>query len=160
MKRQYLKGKVMAGTFSKIYYHIIFSTRGRAPFLQKNIKSEVNNYICGIVKSEEGFVYAIGGTADHVHLLCSLPSKKSISEMLQRIKGHSSKWINENTACDQKFNWQNGYGIFTVSHSQVDSVKKYILNQESHHKKISFKDEFRILLEKHDVDFKEEHIWR
>ena len=150
----------MAGTFSKVYYHIIFSTKGRLPILGKIIQTEAYNYICGIIKSEEGFVYAIGGTEDHIHLLCSLSSKKSISEMLQRIKGHSSRWINDNADSHQKFNWQNGYGIFTVSHSQVDAVKKYILNQEAHHKKISFKDEFRLLLEKHDIDFKEEYIWR
>jgi len=105
-------------------------------------------------------VYAIGGTEDHIHLLCTLPPKKSLYEMIQRIKGHSSRWVNENSIYERKFNWQSGYGIFSVSRSQVSSVREYILNQEVHHKKMSFKDELRLLLDKHNINFEEEYIWR
>ena len=87
------KGQKMAGTFSKIYYHIVFSTKGRANFITKPIRDELYKYICGIIKNEQGFVYSIGGMEDHIHLLCSLPTTKSISEMMKRIKGHSSKWV-------------------------------------------------------------------
>ena len=150
----------MAGSFSKIYYHLVFSTKDRLPLLRKHIKDDVYKYISGIIKSEDGFVYAIGGTENHIHLLCTLSTKKPLTEMLQRIKGHSSKLINGSLDSNTKFNWQSGNGIFTVSHSQVDSVKKYILNQEEHHRTMSFKEEFRILLQKHNIDFREEYIWK
>lgn len=150
----------MAGTFTKIYYHLVFSTKDRTPLLVKDQKTDVYKYICGIIKSEGGFVYAIGGTGDHIHILCALTPKKSLSEMLQRIKGHSSKWINLQFGNNQKFKWQSGYGVFTVSHSQVEAVKEYVQNQETHHKKMTFKEEFELLLKKHEVEFKEEFIWK
>lgn len=150
----------MAGTFSKIYYHIVFSTKDRAQYLKNDSKKDVYDYICGIIKDEGGFVYAIGGTADHIHLLCTLSTKKSLSEMLQRIKGHSSKWINLKFTGKERFKWQSGYGVFTVSHSQIDLVKQYILNQQTHHKKMTFEDEFKILLVKHNVEYNDEYIWK
>jgi len=150
----------MAGTFTKIYYHIVFSTKGREQLISPQIEDELYKYITGIISSEEGFVYAIGGTSDHLHILCSFSCKKSISEMLQRIKGHSSKWMNSKQGNGKLFKWQSGYGLFTVSHSQIDQVKKYVANQHIHHKTMSFKDELRILLNKHEVEFDEKYIWQ
>ncbi|MCM8539642.1 MAG: IS200/IS605 family transposase [Lentisphaeraceae bacterium] len=150
----------MAGTFSKIYYHIAFSTKGRANFITKPIRDELYKYICGIIKNEQGFVYSIGGMEDHIHLLCSLPTTKSISEMMKRIKGHSSKWICSKSDTLSNFKWQAGFGLFTVSHSQIANVKQYIDSQHAHHQKMTFQDEFRFLLNKHNVDFEEQYIWK
>ena len=149
----------MAGTFTQLYTHAVFSTKNRQNDLTPKIRTEVYAYICGIVQNQEGQVISIGGTLDHVHILFSMAPKISVSEMLKNIKGSSSMWLNKQTFNCPKFKWQAGFGAFTVSYSQLDSVKQYIENQEEHHKKYSFKDEFRVLLKKHNIRFDEEYIW-
>ena len=149
----------MAGTFTQIYIHAICSTKNRQNVLLPEVRKQVYNYICGIIKNEEGYVYSIGGTSNHIHILFSTSSKVSISEMLKEIKGSSSRWINQNLSLQNKFQWQAGFGAFSVSQSQLGAVTQYINNQEEHHKKFSFKDEFRALLNKHNLSFDEKYIW-
>ena len=149
----------MAGTFSQVYIHAIFSTKNRQNDLLPELKKQIYNYICGIVKNTDGYVYSIGGTANHIHILFSCSPKVSISEMLKDIKGSSSKWINSNFQLQNKFQWQVGFGAFSVSQSQLAAVSKYIESQEKHHKTLSFKDEFRALLIKHNISFDEKYIW-
>mgnify|MGYP006450516131 CR=1 FL=1 len=149
----------MAGTYSKVYYHLVFSTKGRQESIITSIREELYQYIGGIIRGEKGGVYAIGGTSNHIHILCSFPTKRSLSDMLQRIKGHSSLWIHKSFSDMRDFAWQAGYGVFSVSHSHLETVRQYILTQEEHHKKMDFKDEFRLLLKKHEVTFNENYIW-
>lgn len=149
----------MAGTFTKIYYHLVFSTKDRVKLIDDNIKTELYSYICGILKNEEGYVYSIGGMSDHIHILCSIPPKSSLSDSVKKIKVASSKWIKEKGGLYQKFNWQPGYGLFTVSHSQLNTVSKYIEQQKQHHENLSYKDEIRLLLKKHNIEFDEKYIW-
>ena len=153
------KGQIMAGAFTKVYYHLVFSTKDRAKLIDEDIKTELYSYLYGIFKNENGYVLAIGGMSDHIHLLCSIPPKNSISDMIKKIKVASSKWLKERGGLYQKFQWQPGYGLFTVSHSQVDVVSKYIKNQKKHHENFSYKDEFRLLLKKHNIEFDEKFIW-
>lgn len=149
----------MSGTFTKLYYHLVFSTKGRENHLTKNIQEELYRYIAGIIKGEEGFVISIGGMEDHIHILCTIPAKTSVSNMLKQIKGNSSSWFHERFPNTSFFKWQSGFGAFSVSQSQIDKVKEYIQNQKGHHERFDFKDEFRNLLKRHGIQFDEKYIW-
>ena len=149
----------MAGTFTKLYYHLIFSTKNREHFIRADLEDELFHYIGGVIKGEGGYLYAIGGMPDHVHILCSLPVKLAVCDMLRKIKGGSSSWIHKKFPHLSFFQWQGGYGAFSVSHSQYEFVHNYILSQEEHHKTKSFQDEFRALLNKHGIKFDENVIW-
>ncbi|MCM8531356.1 MAG: IS200/IS605 family transposase [Lentisphaeraceae bacterium] len=149
----------MAGTFTQLYYHIVFSTKERKPLLSPTIEVELYKYITGIIKNEEGFLYAIGGTSNHIHLLCSAPSKIALADLLKKVKGSSSAWLNQKYPSTTKFNWQAGYGAFSVSQSQLKAVTNYIKNQKEHHQKIDFKTELISLLEKHEIEYNKNHLW-
>ncbi|NQZ60175.1 MAG: IS200/IS605 family transposase [Lentisphaeraceae bacterium] len=149
----------MSGTFSQIYYHLVFSTKSRENYISDLIQEELYTYICGIIKKKDGFVYAIGGMPDHIHILCYIPAKTAVSKMLQEIKGCSSAWIHKRFHALSFFQWQSGYGVFSVSHSQREIVKNYICKQQEHHKDMSFKEEFIVLLKIHGVSYDESFIW-
>jgi putative transposase len=124
-----------------------------------DIRTDLYSYVGGVIRGEKGRLLKIGGTEDHVYILTSFHPAVSVSDMLRRMKGNTSKWLNENRRLPFRFSWQRGYGAFSVSESMVDVVTKYIENQESHHKKMSFQDEFLILLRKHNVQYDERYIW-
>jgi len=149
----------MANTFTQIYIHIVFSVKGRQNLIQKSWEDELYKYICGIVNGRDQKVYAIGGVADHIHLLVSIKPTISISELVRDIKAHSSKWINEKRFIDGKFQWQKGFGGFSFSHSQIDNVIAYMNNQEQHHKMKKFKEEYIELLKKYDIDYDENYLF-
>ncbi|MGD9127065.1 MAG: IS200/IS605 family transposase [Planctomycetia bacterium] len=149
----------MAGTFSKLLVHVVFSTKNRASLISKQWQNELYQYMGGIIRSEEATLIEIGGTADHVHLLVQTKPIHTLSGLLKAIKGKSSKWVNDQKEKYRKFGWQDGYAAFTVSESQARRVVDYIHSQEEHHKKIDFKAEFIALLKKHDVEYKEEYLW-
>ena len=149
----------MANTYTQIYLHIVFSVKGRLNLIQKDWKEELHKYICGIVNGKEQKVYAIGGVADHIHILVSIKPNIALSDLVRDIKASSSKWINENKFLEGKFSWQKGYGAFSYSRSQRDNVIKYILNQENHHKKNTFKAEYMELLKKFDVKYDEQYLF-
>lgn len=149
----------MAGSFTKIYYHLVFSTKNRIKLIDKDIQQDLYSYICGILKNENGYVIAVGGMSDHIHILCTVPPKVSLSDTIKKIKVASTKWIQGKGNLHQKFSWQPGYGLFTVSHSQLNAVADYIKDQEKHHNKLTYKDEFRLLLRKHNIEFDEKFIW-
>jgi REP element-mobilizing transposase RayT len=113
----------------------------------------------GIVKGEGGILLQIGGMPDHVHVVIKLKPVHTLSVIMQKIKGGSSKWINETYRCANRFAWQNGYGAFTVSESQVQAVVRYVKEQENHHRKLSFKDEFILILKRHQVEYNEQYLW-
>ena len=147
----------MSQTLTNFVYHLTFSTKNRERYIEQKLEDMLFPYIIGIINSEKGNVISINGTLDHIHILCGLPPKEGISYYLKHIKGSSSKFIHENGY--DYFSWQRGYGGFTVSESQVDIVKKYIDNQKEHHKRISFMDEYRILLKKNNISFDEKYLW-
>jgi len=137
----------MARTYTKLVYHIVFSTKERIPLITGEIRDRLYPYIGGVIRGEKGSLMEIGGVADHVHILARFGAAVTISEMVKRIKGSSSHWLSQELGT--WFAWQAGYGAFTVSESQVAVVRKYIQRQEEHHKRVSFKDELISLLRKH-----------
>ncbi|MCL6525234.1 MAG: IS200/IS605 family transposase [Thermoflavifilum sp.] len=149
----------MANTFAKIYVHIIFSVRGRQNQIQKSWKEELYKYICGLVNQKQQKVYAIGGAADHIHILISVKPDITISDLVRDIKANSSRWINEKRYVIGKFQWQEGFGVFSYAQSQLDRVITYINHQEQHHKKKSFKEEYIELLQKFDISYDEKYLF-
>jgi putative transposase len=148
----------MAGTYTKLFYHIVFSTKHRAPYITAAIEDELQKYISGIVRGIEGSCLEINGMPDHVHLLALLPPKIAVSDALREIKANSSKWVHESKSMAQ-FSWQDGYSAFTASKSQVDPVREYIRNQKRHHGELDYKTELLGLLAKHEVEYDERYIW-
>jgi REP element-mobilizing transposase RayT len=149
----------MGSTLSNLLYHVVFSTKDREPIITSKLREELYRYLGGIVKGEEGTSLQIGGMSDHVHLVLKLKPVHSISEFMRKVKGNSSKWINEMHGQGRRFSWQEGYGAFSISPSQLNHVIQYVKRQEEHHKKISFKDEFVQLLKRHHVEYDERYIW-
>ncbi len=149
----------MAGTYTNLLYHLVFSTKGRYPLITKELQSNLHAYLGGIIRGEGGVLLEIGGMPDHVHLLAKFKPTVSISDMLRCIKANSSGWVNEERKGSRKFGWQDGYAAFTVSESQVAVVRQYIQQQETHHRGLSYQDEFRALLERHGIEFDERYIW-
>ena len=148
----------MPDTYSSLLYHVVFSTKYRAPRLDADLRSQVFEYIGGVVRRQQGVLLEIGGVEDHVHLLVQYRPTVAIADGVRVIKSNSSKWLNEEVV-DELFRWQAGYGAFTVGRSMVPSVRRYIRDQERHHQKRSFKDEFLELLVLNDVEFDEETVW-
>ena len=150
----------MPQSLSKIYVHIIFSTKHRFPFLtDTDTRNEMHAYLGGICNRLGCPVVTVGGTADHVHILCMLSRVHTIAKLLEEVKKNSSKWVKTKRQELLKFSWQNGYGIFSVSQSHVDTVKRYIGNQQRHHRKLTFQDEYRIFLKEYQVNYDERYIW-
>ncbi len=150
----------MAGTFTSLHYHIVFSTKSRKPFISEAVRPQLYEYVGGTIRQQKGALYEIGGTADHVHLLLRGRPDGSVSNLVRDIKSGSSGWIHKTFPEMASFRWQDGFGAFSVSPSQSDKVKAYILNQEEHHCKHDFKVEFGALLKAHGVDFNPDLIWR
>ncbi|MFN4880778.1 MAG: IS200/IS605 family transposase [Bacteroidota bacterium] len=149
----------MANTYSQIYLQIVFSVKGRQNLISKNWKEELYKYICGIVNGKEQKVYAIGGVADHIHILVSIKPTIALSDLVRGIKANSSKWINEKGFIKGKFQWQEGFGAFSYAHSQLDIIIAYINNQEQHHLKKTFRDEYTELLKKFNVQYDENYLF-
>jgi putative transposase len=149
----------MANTYTQIYIQIVFSVKGRQNLIHKNWKDELHKYICGVVNGKDQKVYAIGGVADHIHILVSIKPTILISDLVRDIKANSSKWINENHYLNGKFQWQDGFGAFSYSQSQLDNVIAYINNQELHHQKKTFKDEYIELLHKFNIEYDEKYLF-
>ena len=123
------------------------------------IRSELYPYLGGIIRDKDGILLEIGGIADHLHILAKLKQHIAIADILRELKANSSKFLNERRDLGQWYGWQTGYGAFTVSASQVTKVRKYIQNQEEHHRKKTFKEEFVNLLDKHRIEFDERYLW-
>lgn len=150
---------MMGSTLTNLIYHVVFSTKGREPVLDSGMRYELCRYIGGIVRAENGILIEVGGMADHLHIRMKLRPIHKLSDIMQKIKGSSSKWINEQNRLQLNFRWQDGYGAFTVSESQVPVVANYIQNQERHHQGFSYQSEFELLLERHNVEFDAKYVW-
>ena len=149
----------MPNTYTQLYIHVVFATKGRENAIGKNWKDELYKYICGIVNNKEQKVYAINGMPDHIHILLSIKPDIALSALVRDIKANSSKWINEKKFVKGKFQWQEGFGAFTYSQSQLDNVIAYINNQEQHHSKKSFRDEYIDLLKKFNVAYDDKYVF-
>ena len=149
----------MANTFSQIYIHIVFAVKYRENLIAKKWSEELYKYICGIVNNNHQKIYAINGMADHIHILLSIKPNTLLSDLVRDIKASSSKWINIKKFADGKFQWQEGFGSFSVSQSQIDKVITYIDHQEIHHQKFSFKQEYIEFLKSYKIEYNEKYIF-
>jgi putative transposase len=140
----------MAHSYSQIHIHLVFSTKDRRNLISKEMQPLLWAYLAGICKNYEMAATAIGGTENHVHILFHLSAKIALAKAVQLIKGNSSKWLGDQGI---EFAWQEGYGAFSVSSSNIDEVAGYIRNQAAHHRKFSFEEEFRSLLKKHGLEY-------
>ncbi len=143
----------MANTYTQLYIQFVFAVQNRVSLIQPVWKDELFKYITGIVQNNSHKLIAINGMPNHIHVFIGYKPHQLIPDLLQDIKGSSSKWINKKGVVKGKFNWQEGYGAFSYSHSHIDRVVNYILNQEQHHKKKSFKEEYQELLDKFEIDY-------
>jgi putative transposase len=145
-------------SYTNLLYHIVYSTKDRLPLITEELRPDLHRFLGGLVNDFHGIPLEINGVADHVHVLARIKPVISISEFLSKFKSQSSGWANRKTR--GRFKWQVKYGAFTVSESQVDRVREYIRNQEAHHSRISFEDEFKALLKSHRIDFDEKYLWK
>jgi REP element-mobilizing transposase RayT len=146
-------------SLSKVIVHIIFSTKDREPWLDRDVRPRMHAYIATICRDLDAETFRVGGIADHLHVVTTLPRTLSQADFVEAMKKTSSKWIK---ALDPKYTgffWQRGYGAFSVSPSQLDAVLKYVENQEEHHRTRSFQEEYREFLGKYDVEFDERYVW-
>ena len=149
----------MPQSYTNLIYHIVFATKNRQSLISDDVKSRLYDYIGGTIRKQGGIALAINGMRDHVHILAKLRPDKAVSDVLRDLKANSSGWMKDVFPELKDFSWQNGYGAFTVSASQIEKVREYIANQEAHHQNIgSFRDEFIKLLKANEIDFDEKHL--
>ena len=149
----------MPGTFSQIYIQLVFAVKGRENLIDDSWKPELHKYIAGIIKGKGQKSIIVNGMADHIHAFIGLRPVMAISDLTRDIKNNSSNFINERKFIKRRFNWQEGYGAFSYSHSHIEKVYNYILNQENHHKKKTFKEEYLGLLKKFEVEYDERYLF-
>ena len=142
------------------YFHCIFSTKDRRPLIRPELRERLWPFLGGIARQNKMKAIEIGGVEDHIHILLSLPSTMAISKAMQLLKGGSSKWIHETFPEQRPFAWQEEYGAFSVSMSQLDKTIEYIKGQETHHRKMTFQEEFLALLTKHHIEYDERYLWK
>jgi len=149
----------MPQSLAKNYIHIVFSTKNRQKFIDDALAPELFAYLGGICKNMECNPVKIGGHKEHVHILCMLSKKIALMQLVEKLKSHSSKWAKTRGDQYQNFFWQAGYGAFSVSYTAVDNVINYIENQEEHHRKKGFKEEYLVFLHENNIDYDERYVW-
>ena len=149
----------MANTYSSLHYHVIFSTKNREPWISRDIEQRIWEYIGGIARKHKMTALQVGGIEDHIHALVTAPPIIALCQIAQYLKGDSSKWIHEEFPSLHNFGWQDGYGAFTVSKSNIPSVIKYIQNQREHHRKKTFQEEFLEFLNANGIEYDERYLW-
>ncbi len=148
----------MSSTFSSLYYHIVFQTKNHHPFLNNDLSKDIQRYTAKILKSENCQLVQFGGVQDHVHLVALLKPAYAPADIVRKIKSNTSRILRSNQYGLRDFAWQTGYGIFTVSESQLGKLIHYVANQEQHHQKLSFREEFTRLLEIHEIQFDHRYL--
>jgi putative transposase len=149
----------MPQSHARLLTHIIFSTKERIPCLGPGIRGELYPYMATVLKNIQCPPIKIGGAEDHVHVLCLMSRTIALAKLIEDIKVPTSRWLKTKGAALDKFHWQNGYGAFSIGQSAVSRVETYIANQEEHHRRMSFKDEFRKFLKRYQVEFDERYVW-
>jgi len=147
------------GTFRQIYYQIVFATKHREPTINEKNESELYKYIWGIIKNKKCQLHRINGMPDHIHIFCDLHPSINLSDLVKDIKVSTNLWIKQSGLFPEFVGWQDGYGAFTYSIREKDMVINYIKNQKQHHKKETFEDEFRKLLNEHGIEFDEKYLF-
>lgn len=150
----------MPNTYTQIHIHFIFAVKYREAIIKKEWKGRIHQYMTNIIQNHGHKVLQINSMPDHMHIFIGMRPDQSISELVQKVKVESSKWINEQRLCSSKFSWQVGYGAFSYAKSQVNNVIRYIQNQEMHHQKEKFLDEYRKFLTAFEIDWNELYIFK
>jgi REP element-mobilizing transposase RayT len=150
----------MANTYTQIHLQFIFAPKYRAALIRLDWENSLYKYITGIVQANKHKMITINGMPDHIHLLIGFRTTQSIADLMQDVKTGSSKWINDNKYCKSRFEWQSGYGAFSYSKSQLPDVIRYIENQKEHHSKRTFLEEYKMFLEKFEVEYEEKYLFR
>jgi REP element-mobilizing transposase RayT len=149
----------MANTYTSLHYHLIFSTKNREPWIAQAIEQRIWSFIGGIARNHQMTALQVGGVEDHIHALITAPPTIAPFQIAQLLKGASSKWIHEQFPSLENFTWQDGYGAFTVSKSNIPGVIKYIQNQREHHRKKTFQEEYLEFLQANGIEFDERYLW-
>ncbi len=149
----------MAQSLAQILVHVVFSTKERRPYLKPPVRPEMHAYAATVLKAMDSPATVLNSVDDHLHILCRLSKNHPVCDVVQEVKTSTSKWLKTKGGVLTKFRWQNGYGAFSVSPSQAALVRRYIENQESHHRRFSFQDEFRGMLTKCGIEFDERYVW-
>lgn len=149
----------MPQSLSSVLVHLIFATKGRAPFITPGIEPELYAYMATVFRACDSPVLAINGTTNHVHVLCALSRKMTMADLVEEAKKRSSKWIKTKGREFNDFRWQTGYGAFSIGESNVAALKAYIDGQKEHHRRRSFEDEYRAFLQKYGVHYDEAYLW-
>ena len=149
----------MANTYVQAYFHLVFAVKNRQALIQKTWKNELEKYITKIIQSNGHKLIAIGSMPDHIHIFIGYKLTQSIPDLVEKIKTSSNHWIKERKLSKFKFDWQKGYGAFTHSHSKTSVVANYVLNQEAHHKKKTFREEYIDMLHQFEIDYKDEYVF-
>ncbi len=149
----------MAGTYSQIYIQVVFAVKGRQNLLQKEWQAEVFKYMSGIINNKGQKPIIINGVSDHVHAFIGLKPSMALSDLVRDVKNNSTNFINDHSWIKGKFSWQEGYGAFSYGHSQLNTIIRYIQNQEKHHARRSFRSEYLTLLRKFDIAFDDKYLF-
>ena len=150
----------MAQSLGRVFVHVVFSTKNRFPFLaDRSVREEMHAYLGGAFKALDCPVIAVGGVSDHVHVLCIFSRKHSISHVMKEVKAQSSRWVKTKGSTMGKFEWQRGYGVFSVDPEGAATVRRYIASQEDHHRRVLFMDEYRKLLVEAGAEYDERYVW-
>jgi len=149
----------VAQSLSAIYIHLVFSAKHREPLLLQPLRGQMHAYLATVLKNQDCPAVKVGGTSDHIHSLFRMSKTRTLAQVLEEIKTSSSRWIKTQSRALGGFHWQNGYGAFSVSRTEVDEVARYIEDQEAYHTAVSFQDEYRRYLETYGVDYDERYVW-
>ena len=149
----------MSQSLSKLFIHIVFHIKNGSVEIEKTIRNELYAYMGAIIKDNESIPIVINGIGNHVHILCVMSKNIALSKLVEEIKRHSSRWIKTKGERYKQFAWQGGYGAFSVSHSLHDKTKRYIENQENHHKKVTSKEEYLVALQEYGINYNEQYLW-
>ena len=149
----------MAHTYASLLFHCVFSTKGRRALLPAQVRGRLSPYMGGIAREHNMKALTVGGTDNHAHMLVSLPATMDVAKALQLIKGGSSKWVSDVFATHRDFQWQQGYGAFSIGVSQVDDTIAYIARQEEHHHRKTFEEEYIEFLQRHGIEYDERYVW-
>ena len=150
----------MANTYSQIYSQTVFAVEGRLSLIRPEFKEDLYKYIAGIVTNQGQKLISINGMSDHVHILIGLRPAMALADLVREIKADSTNFINKKKWVRGRFSWQEGYGAFSYGHSQLDAIIRYIQNQEKHHRRRSFKDEYLAWLKKFEIPFEEKYVFK
>ena len=147
------------GSYTKLTYHVVFGTKRRIKSIREQIREPLYRYISEVIRDRSGHLFEIGGIEDHLHVLANFSPARSVSNMVRDIKANAARWANGLTETKNRLEWQKGYSAFTVSHSNIESVRAYILNQREHHRTRTFEEEYTEFLKRHQIEFDARYLF-